>query len=62
MIKKTITVMDMTQVNNSRDSAYKVVKLQNSIAYLIGSYLSETEAYELCEDGDWTMNVIPYKK
>jgi hypothetical protein len=63
---KTLTVMDMRTTNGDPKSAFKVVKLQNSVYYTIGEYLSKGQVDNLCKNGPsgtgWVVNIIPFKR
>ncbi len=60
MKKRTITLMDMQSILGSAD--YKVVKLQNTVNYEIGEFLSKSAVDGLCKSNHTTVNIIAYKK
>jgi len=58
MIKKTITVTDLRNVNGDSDASFKVAKITNSVDYTIDEYMSVDEVQVLCNKPDWTVNIV----
>ena len=59
--KKVLTVEDLRSVNSNPDHAFRVVKIVNSILFVVGTTLGDTTVNDRCKMVDWTVNIIPKK-
>lgn len=59
--KKVLTVEDLRSVNSNSDHAFRVVKIVNSILFVVGTTLADTTVNDRCKMVDWTVNIIPKK-
>ena len=58
MKKKTLVVEDLRSVNSNPDHAFRVVKLVNTVRFVIGSVISEHDVKTYANRQHWTVNVV----